>query len=353
MVDVGKRNELADLEDAVATEVEVRRKKRVKVDKTDRTRIARDVRKGIRKPPPVPRARSLAEIHDMDPQSKLLRHPDGRPRKHFVAEDSVEIRDDLPFRDTVRADRQRRANERRGRARKGEAEVVKAREVLERPSNARENKLDIYDEERAIAEGILSLDDWDNQELIRGYRRSRDGKFGKPPKYIPREVQHEAFRRLVHRGNRKFREAYMQTVEDLIELAHTSSSDKVKLEAQKELLNRIVGKVPDIVVGAQMEQPWENILADSIVPLSDEPIDMQLDDSGVAQMIPYPEDVPSDVSADDGAPRGGTSSVAPSEGTTTEAPRLKKSVTAPIKRTVKTRTKSSPTKPRRQSTGGE
>jgi hypothetical protein len=156
-------------------------------------------------------------------------------------------------------------------------------EVLSSPTTKEEHALGIYDEEKAIAEGILTLDDWDDEELVRGYRRNRSGKFGAAPKYVPREVQQEAFRRLVSRGERKMRAAYMKTIENLVSLAHDASSEKVRLDAQRELLNRVVGKVPDRMLVAR-EEPWEGILADSLVPLAElPPIEMEVGDDGTAR----------------------------------------------------------------------
>jgi hypothetical protein len=322
MVDVGsKKNDLDQIEIDVATEIAERRRHRKKYRPGDQTRIARDVRKRKREPPPVPKNKSLKEIHDMDPQHASLSRQAKTVRKHFVSDNSLELKPDLSFKDSVRADKQRRANERRGKIRKWEAEVTKAQEVLSVTTNGKDHALDIFDEERAIAEGILSLDDWSNEELIRGYRKNRNGKFGKPPRYIPREIQQEAFRRLVQRGNRTLRKAYMKSIEGLIQLAMDAGSEKVRLDAQREILNRVVGKVPDIVVGATMEQPYESILADSIIPISAEPIDMELDDSGIAHMVPYPEDVPRPPSPDSGGPRGGatpTSDVAGGRGATSK-----------------------------------
>lgn len=288
---VGRRNSLQAVEEQVLEEHKKRRHKRKRYNSEDRTRIAANVRKGVRIPAPVPKNRSLQEIEEIDPQSLQLRHKRGRPRIYFKegTEDEFKVpEEELTFAQLVRADQQKRNGARRARVRKWEARVVKAQEVLDDHSTRRENReLDIYDEERAIAEGILELEDWDDEELIRGYRRGRNGKFGPQPKYIPREVQQEAFRRLVHRGNRKLRQAYMRTIEGLIDLAHNGDSEKVKLEAIKELLNRIVGKVPDIVVGAQMEQPWESILGDSIIAFGEEdPLEMHVDVDGVAKMEP-------------------------------------------------------------------
>lgn len=303
---VGRKNSLDAIEEQVFEDYVKRRKKRKRYDPKDRTRVAAQVRKGNRLPPPVPKNKSLKEIEEMDPQDMSLRHGrKGRPRiyvKEGTDNEPKVPQEELTFAQLVRADQQRRTNHRRARVRRWEARVVKAQEVLETHTKSKDHAIDVYDEERAIAEGILDLEDWDNEELIRGYRRGRQGKFGPAPKYIPREIQQEAFRRLVHRGNRKLREAYMKTIEGLIDLAHNGESEKVRLEAVKELLNRIVGKVPDIVVGAQMEQPWESILGDSLIPFGEDPgntIDMDVGDDGVARMDPIVVDVPGALSADD------------------------------------------------------
>lgn len=48
-----------------------------------------------------------------------------------------------------------------------------------------------------IKAGKASFDDWDLEELIRGYRRSKNGRFsGRPPAVIPREIHDELARRV-------------------------------------------------------------------------------------------------------------------------------------------------------------
>lgn len=261
---MGKRNDLDKVDLSVPAEPTKRKNsannKRIKktaAQLSPGSRIGRQVKKGARKPPPVPKNKSLEEIEEMDPDDPAFKNPEGMKRV---------VRNPDDWKDMVRADKQRRANERRAKVRKGEAKVVKAVEILENPSTAKERRDGIYDEEKAIAEGILGLDDWDDEELIRGYRRNRNGKFGPPPKAIPREIQMELFRRLVARGDRKLKTAYIKSIEGLIFLSEESSSDKVRLEAIRELMNRVVGKVPDRVHVAQ-EQPWEQFLADAIVPM--------------------------------------------------------------------------------------
>lgn len=293
------KDSLSKIEVQVAKDLEKQRHRRVSKKQNGEftknkvggnTRIAKDVKEHRRYPPPVPKNKSLEEILEMDPHSPEFRLPHGRPQKW----DYDQPNDELSWRDMVRRDFQKRASDRRARARKHEAVMVKAQEIVNDPNRERKKVgsrspdagIKVYDEERIIAEGIVSLDDWDDEELVRGYRRNRNGKFGTPPKYIPREVQQEAFRRLVQRGERKMRDAYMRVLDELIELAHNASSEKVRLEAQKELMNRVVGKIPDRMMVTH-DQPWEGILADSLVPISElPPIEMEVGDDGVARTDP-------------------------------------------------------------------
>jgi hypothetical protein len=172
---------------------------------------------------------------------------------------------------------------------------------------------EVDDEDRLIAEKVLDLDDWDNEELIRGYRRNRSGKFGAAPTYVSREIQQEAFRRLIGRGERKMKTAYIEAVEALVKLAHNAESEKVKLDAIKTLMERVVGKVPDIVRVSQ-EAPWEAMLADAIVPLSEVPaLELTPGDDGVYAMEALPESGGEvETSSADAAQRDPTTTKAPS-----------------------------------------
>lgn len=281
------KDELAKLEEEVARETDRKRKKKRKQwPQGGRTRIAADVRERKRLPPPVPDA-PLREIITMDPLDPSFKHKRGRKAVWAPIPD-----DELDAFDLMRKKKQERSTARKARIRKYEAVVMKAHEVLDGdddPGKYIEVHHGVHAEDKMIAEGVLSLDDWDNEELARGYRRNRDGRFGKPPQYIPREVQQEAFRRLIGRGERKMKSAYMKVVEDLVDLAHNANSEKVRLDAQKELMNRIVGKIPDRTIISQ-DEPWLDILVDSIVPISEiPPIDLELADDGVAYAAPFAE----------------------------------------------------------------
>lgn len=285
-----KKNGLNGLEIETAASLDHRRKRlRRRHNPKGATRIVEKTKTKERLPPPVPKNKSLKEIQELDENDPQFRHLSGRPRKWHEVDGEVKTKPQT-WKDVVRADRQKKANARRARVRKWEAEVTVAQEVMEGHTNGDDHKMDIYDEEKLIAEGVLELDGWDNEELIRGYRRNRDGKFGKAPKYIPREVQQQAFRILVNRGERRMKEAYLTAIEELVKLAHSAQSEKVRLDAQRELLNRVVGKVPDKVLVAH-DEPWQDILADSLVPIGDAlPIELEQDGEGTWALAPQTEE---------------------------------------------------------------
>lgn len=283
---VGKKDSLESIEIEVAAEyAKKQEKKRKRYPAGGRTRIGADVRARKRWAPPVPKNRSMSEIAAMDPDDPAFHHGNGRKRKWEPVDDA-----DLDVFDLVKKKKQRRAQLRRASARHYEAKVIAATREMEKHVSEDELAMEIYDEDRAVAEGILNLDDWDDEELVRGYRRNRSGRFGTAPKYVPREIQQEIFRRLVSRGERRLRSAYLATIDNLIDLAHNADSEKVRLEAQKELMNRVIGKVPDRMLVSQ-DEPWMDVLADSFVPVSEvPPIEMEVNDAGVAQMPLEPGD---------------------------------------------------------------
>jgi hypothetical protein len=179
-------------------------------------------------------------------------------------------------------DKQNRANARRANIRKYEASIVAAQREGSGNGKLRDSKTFEVVEAQMVAAGEVSFDDWTDEELIRGYRKNRNGKFGPPPKWVAQEVVQELHRRILKRGGKKMLSAYLESVDMLIDLARHAESEKVKLDAVKELQNRVAGKVPDrIAVSA--DDPWQDMLADAYVLPSELP---PLDIEGVKRDVP-------------------------------------------------------------------
>jgi hypothetical protein len=282
-----KKNHLEKLETATADEIDrqrkVKRKKKQNPPKSSTKAASQSrnktgghrgtsgkQRSGGRMPAKVPKNKSSTEIRAMDADDPEFKHPQGRKRKYDYNDPDLDTTK-MTLAEVGRYEKQQSANRVRARARKAEA-VIEQTAHEEFGDNAQPKAFTdgqmMYAEDVLIAEGKLTLDDWDSEELIRGYRRSRDGRFGPPPKYIPREVAQEAFRRLVRLGERRMRQEYLNVIEELINLAKDPNvSDKVRLEAIKEIQNRTVGKTPDIVVTT--EAPWQDMLVDSVIPMDE------------------------------------------------------------------------------------
>lgn len=282
---MAKSNSLKGAEVVSAAELERRRKrapKRAQGSATGRTQKKRTPRKAAPVPKGVETLEDLDQIDDDDPE---LKYTDTRPRSRMNAKSET-------AHDDFRQDKQRRANARRAKIRKHEAKVEVVRKQNPEMVKANHSTVEVVENDLIVG-GAIDLDDWDDTELIRGYRRNRDGKFGAPPKYIPREVQNETFRRLLRRGESKMREAYLQTVEGLVALARGAESEKVRLDAQKELMDRLVGKVPDKLKITAQEEPWQEFLADAVAPMGDtigsltEPEESAIaDDGGRGRALP-------------------------------------------------------------------
>jgi hypothetical protein len=314
-----KRNTLSKLEAVTANEIERNRKistrPRTSTKKgiSGRTKAAHDARRGRgRKPVKMPKGKSAAEIKKMDPDDPSFKHPQGRPRKYNYDEDIDTS--EMSVAEIGRIEKQRGSNKIRAKVRKREAVLEKtAEEEYPRGNNQPVSRVEgesMYAEDLLIADGKVDLDDWDSEELIRGYRRNRAGKFDPPPKFIPREIMTEAFRRLVRIGERKLRQKYLEIIDELINLATDPNvSDKVRLDAIKEIQNRVVGKTPDVVVTT--EAPWQDMLVDSVVPIDEAiPLDVR---GTVVSTSPIPR-----LSSGDGV------SSAPTAATATPAKQKKK-----------------------------
>lgn len=110
------------------------------------------------------------------------------------------------------------------------------------------------------------------EELMRGQRRSKTGKFqGRPPKVVPMAVHNELVRRKMSQAHDLMRDNVVKATEVLVEIAQDKEVDPaVRLRAVAMIHDRVLGKAPDKV---QMEaaitmQPWELAIEGAIVSIS-------------------------------------------------------------------------------------
>lgn len=94
-----------------------------------------------------------------------------------------------------------------------------------------------------------NLEEWDDDELERGYRKDRGGRFrGKPPRIVPIECHRELTRR-------RFSAAMMVLQSDVVAAAEclgkiiksSTAEDRDKIRAAQLLFDRVLGKAPERV----------------------------------------------------------------------------------------------------------
>jgi hypothetical protein len=116
--------------------------------------------------------------------------------------------------------------------------------------------------------GQEDLSAWDDEELLRGMKRDRNGKFtGRPPDVVPTVVHREITRRQMSRAAELLRDNVVAAVEVLVELIQgADTEDKDKLKAIEIIMDRVMGKAPvhvDIdVTQSQFDEAVAEVLVD-------------------------------------------------------------------------------------------
>ena len=121
--------------------------------------------------------------------------------------------------------------------------------------------------------GQLDVSDWDLEELIRGYRRAKDGSFrGRPPQVVPREVHEELAKRVkndvAHQLLEVVQEHVKPTLEKILEAKYMAPEDvpglRLKAQVAQDLLDRfVVGKNETIEIKGNLKH--EAVIADVTV----------------------------------------------------------------------------------------
>lgn len=117
-------------------------------------------------------------------------------------------------------------------------------------------------------EGKLSVTDLDDDELIRGQLKDRNGAFtGRPPRVIPRAFHTAVVRELVSRQERKLLHDLEGAYGALREIASNHRAPAVaRNQAAIYLIERVSGKIPDKQLIQAEVKPWEQDVADVLLP---------------------------------------------------------------------------------------
>jgi hypothetical protein len=118
----------------------------------------------------------------------------------------------------------------------------------------------------AILRGELDLTTWSDEELLRGQRRDRNGRWsGRPPTIVPKAIHDELVRRKMGQAHDLLRDNVVRATEVLVEIATDHETDAaVRVKAAVVILDRVLGKAPERVE-LSVEPPWAAALRGALV----------------------------------------------------------------------------------------
>jgi hypothetical protein len=124
----------------------------------------------------------------------------------------------------------------------------------------------------AIMTGQEDLSSWDEEELLRGQKKDKNGRFqGRAPKVVPIAIHDELVKRTLNEAKELMRTALVPACTMLAEIiADTDASDKDKLTAATMIIDRMMGKSPERIEVSGNTPPWLVAITDGIVSLDDE-----------------------------------------------------------------------------------
>jgi hypothetical protein len=118
----------------------------------------------------------------------------------------------------------------------------------------------------ALLRGELDPSAWTDEELVRGQRRDKNGRWtGRPPTVVPAVVHQELTRRRMSQAFELLRDNVLRASEVLIEIATDPDAEAaVRVKAASIILDRVLGKAPERVE-LSVEPPWAAALRGALV----------------------------------------------------------------------------------------
>jgi len=128
------------------------------------------------------------------------------------------------------------------------------------------NRIAIGQTNLAILRGELDLSTWSDEELQRGYRRDKNGKWsGRPPVIVPKAIHDEMVRRKMSEAYDLLRDNVVEAVKVLVAVATDCEVDAgVRVKAATVILDRVLGRAPERI-HVEVEPPWSAAIRNAIV----------------------------------------------------------------------------------------
>ena len=123
----------------------------------------------------------------------------------------------------------------------------------------------------AILNGDEDLTHWDEEELRRGRRRDKNGRWvGRDPIVVPKAIHNELVRRTLSEGNLRMNDNLYDAVDLLGTVVRDPAADyRDRITAAKIIVDRVMGKTPErIDVSVGLKAKWEDALDASVVTIA-------------------------------------------------------------------------------------
>jgi hypothetical protein len=133
------------------------------------------------------------------------------------------------------------------------------------------NKITLGKTNLAILSGEEDLTLWSEEELIRGQKKGKNGRWtGRKPKVVPTAVHHELTRRRMGQAYELMREDLVAAVQVLGDIVKdTEASNRDRLRAAELIMDRVLGKATERVEVKLAPEPWEQLVVSSIVDVDE------------------------------------------------------------------------------------
>jgi hypothetical protein len=131
---------------------------------------------------------------------------------------------------------------------------------------------------RMVVAGEVSLDDWDDEELLHGRRRDKGGAFrGPKPRLLPASVVRELQRRRFAKAHALLADSLVDAVQFLRAVLNDKRAPRsARMKAAKQILDRVLGKPIEqarISFDSDGGEPWQRLIAQAIVATAEDTVE--------------------------------------------------------------------------------
>lgn len=142
-----------------------------------------------------------------------------------------------------------------------------------------------------ILDGIEDLSAWSDEELLRGQRKDKNGRFtGVPPKVVPQAIHKERVKRTMSKAHDLLRESTIDAVKMLRTIVNdTDAPETARIQAAQLIMDRTLPKTDNVNLnlGVREDPPWLRALTGGIVASNDDDIvDAEVIEDSDDEVIP-------------------------------------------------------------------